>query len=86
VTQVVLFARRCERVFDPEATSALGAAYENATAKLSCGRYPSAAVLEIIAKRIITIASMGERDPERLCISALTSIGLHERPEAAGLI
>jgi hypothetical protein len=79
MTQVILFVRRCEKVFGPEATSALSTAYENASAKLSCDCYPSAAVLEIVAKRIITIASMGERDPKRLCLSALASIGLHER-------
>ena len=37
------------------------------------------ATSEIIAKRIIAIARTGERDPDRLCDSALASIGLSKQ-------
>jgi hypothetical protein len=35
---------------------------------------------EIIAKRIIKLASKGERDPDRLCEQALKSFGFGESP------
>ena len=33
-------------------------------------------VREVIAKRVIEIAGRGERDPDKMCEAALTSLGL----------
>jgi hypothetical protein len=49
-------------------------AYEKGTDQFQGDRY--ADLREIIAKRIIVTALRGERDPERLCSSALASIDL----------
>ncbi len=53
-------------VFGPEATAAMGEAYEAALAS-----QPNA-VPEAIAGRIIAAARTGERDPVRLRVAALT--------------
>ena len=52
-------------MFDPEAIAVLTAAYQKAID----GK--SASVHGIIAKRIIELASEGERDPDKLCHGAL---------------
>ena len=52
-------------VFDPEALAVLTAAYEKAD------REQASSLHETIAKRIIELASEGERDPDRLCHGAL---------------
>jgi hypothetical protein len=59
--------------FDPETTAALAIAYEKATNRFRGDHYT--ALREIIAKRIIAAAQTGERNPNRLCRSALASIG-----------
>jgi hypothetical protein len=61
--------------FDPEATRLLGQAYDLACSELHDDGQP-AVVKEIIAKRIIELASDGERDPIKLSKVALTSLGL----------
>jgi len=61
------------QVFDPDATVALGMAYERAIGELHACHQPEF-VRGIIAKGIIAAAMRGERDPERLCESALASI------------
>jgi hypothetical protein len=52
-------------IFDPEAIAVLAIAFEKAID----GQPIS--VHEIVAKRIIGLASEGERDPDRLCHGAL---------------
>jgi hypothetical protein len=52
-------------VFGPEATAALALAYRKAI------EGQPLAVHEIIAKRILELASEGERDPDKLCHGAL---------------
>ena len=52
-------------VFDPDALAVLTAAFEKAVQE-QAGSLP-----ETIAKRIIQLASEGERDPDRLCQGAL---------------
>ena len=52
-------------VFDPDALAVLTAAYEKAV------RGQAGSLHETIAKRIIQLASEGERDPDRLCHGAL---------------
>jgi hypothetical protein len=62
--------------FDPETQTVLAIAYQKATDRFRGNRY--ADLREIIAKRIIAVAQTGERDPSRLCRSALSSIGFTE--------
>jgi len=69
-----------DNVFDPEATAALGTAYERAIGELHAGSLPEF-VREIIAKDILAGAMRGERDPDRLCKSALAAIGIRDRDE-----
>ena len=58
--------------FDPE--TILEAAYEKARRSLHDKGQP-ALVQEIIAQRIIAAAQTGERNPEKLCETALTALG-----------
>lgn len=74
MAQILHFIRP-DNAFDPETTALLSAAYDKAIAALHDRGQPEI-VREIIAKRIIALASKGERDPERLCAAALTAIGL----------
>jgi hypothetical protein len=61
-----------DSVFGPDATQAIGAAFEMGAAfekacqTLRDGGQPDIAK-EVIAKRIIALAQEGERDPDRLC-------------------
>jgi len=66
------------RVYDPELTRLMQSAYEKARAALHDKGQP-AVVEEIIAKRIVDIASTGERDPERLASKALEALGVQPR-------
>lgn len=61
--------------FDPETTAVLGAAFDKAMADLHDTGQPEI-VKEAIAKRIITLAAKGERDPERLRVAALAALGV----------
>lgn len=59
--------------FDNVTSAILDAAYGRAIAELH-DRGPDS-VREAIAKRILTLASAGERDPNRLCDKALVAVG-----------
>jgi hypothetical protein len=59
--------------FDQVTTAILDAAYGCAITELH-DRGPDS-VREAIAKRILTLASAGERDPNRLCDKALIAVG-----------
>lgn len=61
--------------FDPETTAVLGAAFDEALAALDDTGQPEL-VKEAIAKRIILLASKGERDPDRLCAAALAALNV----------
>jgi hypothetical protein len=61
--------------FDSEVTALVVAAYDRAIFGLH-DKGQSAAVREIIAKRIIKLAAAGERDPDKLCHAALESFGI----------
>lgn len=63
-----------EHAFDAEGTAILVSAYEQAIRSLGDSGQPDL-VREIIAKKIIAAAMQGERDPTRLCASALEGIG-----------
>jgi len=58
--------------FDPEIAATLGAAYDEAVARLL--NQPDI-VRETIAKRIVALAAKGERDAHALCDKALIAEG-----------
>jgi hypothetical protein len=58
-------------VFEPEATAAMGEAFDAACKELNCTGQPEV-VRELVAKRIIAAASKGELDPVRLRTAALS--------------
>ena len=63
--------------FDDAATLAMGEAFDNACKSLrNFGTARTAR--EMIAKRIITAAKNGERDPARLCEQALITFGIED--------
>jgi hypothetical protein len=64
-----------ENAFSPEDTIAMGRAYDLATRSLFDTGQPQV-VQEVIAKRIVGFAESGERDPRRLAILALRSLGI----------
>ena len=63
-----------ETAFDPETVKTLGAAFEKARKALHDTGQP-AIVNEIIARRIISLFYLFERDPDRLCAGALQNQG-----------
>ena len=77
--QVIPFNIPDSRSFDPETTALVVRAYDRACAELHDGGQPPV-VREVIAKRLIEIASRGERDPERLWRATLASLGLATKP------
>ena len=64
--------------FDSEVTAAMGEAFNLACESLHDGGQPEI-VRDTIARQIIKVAGTGERDPKRLCASALEAFGI-ERP------
>ena len=70
--QVLQFSRR-NRGFDAEATAALIAAYESAVAAIARSGQPHN-LCEVAARRIIAMASKGERNPDRQCAAALATV------------
>jgi hypothetical protein len=63
--------------FDDTATSAMGEAFDKACKSLrSFGT--ACTVREIIAKRIVAVATNGERDPARLHQQALIPFGIED--------
>lgn len=62
--------------FDSETTAVLGAAFDKAMADLHDTGQPEI-VKEAMAKRMITLAAKGERNPERLRAAALAALGVH---------
>ena len=63
-----------EGVFDPEAVKAMTTAFDDAlrTLKLVDRSDP---IIEIVARKIVEVARLGERDPARLCELALKHLG-----------
>jgi hypothetical protein len=62
-------------VFGPEATAAMGKAFDAACEELHCTSQPEA-VRELIATLVIAAASQGELDPIRLRMVALTGFAI----------
>jgi len=65
---------RDQNVFDPDATAAMSAAFDEACAKLKL-KLDATREREAVAIRIIELARRGERDPARLSISVLRDAG-----------
>jgi hypothetical protein len=61
--------------FDNEVAAVLVAAYDKAVFSLEDKGQPGL-VREIIAKRIIALAAAGERNSDKLCETALVSLGI----------
>jgi hypothetical protein len=64
--------------YDPDAVRAMSLAYEAALMQLHDRGQP-AIVREVIARRIIELAAIGERRPERLCATVLSELGVTSR-------
>ena len=79
MTSIVRFIKETElgSVFDDQATKAMGEAFD-AACKVLDESGQSSVIYEAFARCIIEIAKSGERDPQRLRDSALTSVG-HKR-------
>jgi hypothetical protein len=69
----VLRFRRRDKGFDTEATAVLVRAYERAAAAIEQGAQPQS-MYEVAARRIIAMASKGERNADRLCAAALATV------------
>lgn len=63
--------------FDPEAVAAMTAAYDGSLAdlRMADSTHPLA---ELLAKAIITIASTGERSPDKIKERALNVLGVRK--------
>jgi hypothetical protein len=79
--QVLHFCRR-HQGFDAEATAALIRAYESAIAEIARSGQPQD-LCEVAARRIIAMASTGERNPHRLCAAALATVARSARLQSA---
>lgn len=81
--QTLPFCRR-EKAFDPDTTTLLIAAYERAIVVIERRDHPRV-MRQVAARRIIALASKGEREPDRLCAAALATIAdaIARMPEPA---
>lgn len=64
-----------EAVFEPEAVERMTAAYERALKVLQLTDRTDP-ITELVARKIIEIAEVGERDVDRLCQRALEALGI----------
>jgi hypothetical protein len=69
--------------FGPEATAAMGEAFDAACEELRCTSQPEA-IRELIARLIISAASRGELDPIRLRMVAMARSPLKRHPPRIG--
>ena len=63
-----------ESVFEPEAIERMTTAYEQALKVLQLTDRQDP-ITELVARKIIAFAEMGETDPDRLCQRALNALG-----------
>jgi len=78
----VLQFRRRDKGFDTEVTAVLIAAYERAVAAIEQSGRPHG-LCEVAARRIIALASKGERNADRLCAAALATVSKSATSSAA---
>ena len=60
--------------FDPDTIEIMSAAYEGACKALGLADR-SDPLTQLVAKKIIGLATRGERDPERICAEVLRAFG-----------
>jgi hypothetical protein len=72
------FIRRAGAVFDDDVTRIMGEAFDEARRELHDTGQPSI-VYEVVAKRIIEAAKIGERDPVRLRNAGLVALGFDDK-------
>lgn len=60
-------------VFDDDTTRLMGQAFDSAVMSLG-EKFQPQVIQEIIARRIVTAARKGERDPGRLCDAAIGAV------------
>jgi hypothetical protein len=77
VASILPFLKPSDGSFDDQATRVMGEAFDSARERLHSAGQPQI-VFEIIAARIISAASKGERDPIRLRNAGLTGLP-HDR-------
>ena len=63
-----------ESVFEPEAIERMTVAYEHALKVLQLTDR-NVSITELVARKIIEFAELGERDADRLCERALEALG-----------
>ena len=78
MAQILPFPWRHD-VFEPDATSAMGLAFDKAIAIIDPPAESRIVVRELIAKRIIRTARKGQLDREQLCRSAVSGIPIRGR-------
>ena len=61
--------------YDPDTIRVMAEAYEKVLVELHDGGQPNV-VREVIAKRIVELIAIGERDPQQLCATVLSELGL----------
>jgi hypothetical protein len=79
VASILPFIRKAGAVFDDRVTQVMGEAFDSACH--DTGQPPI--VYEVIAKRIIDAAKVGERDLVRLRNAGLTALGFNDDDKAA---
>jgi hypothetical protein len=68
-------------VFGPDDLKVMTAAFEAALLKLGLSNRQDR-VTELVARKVISLAKQGERDPERLCDGAVSSFSGDESASA----
>jgi hypothetical protein len=63
-----------ESAFEPESVERLAEAFDAACLELGLAQRPNDPLREMVARQIIEVAKLGERDPQRLCDLALAAI------------
>jgi hypothetical protein len=81
--QVAIYRLLQGAVFDDHDVKAMTRAYEDALLQLKLTNRNDP-VTEIVARKIVELAQSGERDPERLCLTALAAVAGVDRPVAGG--
>jgi hypothetical protein len=76
VADILLFLK--ERPFDAEVVGIITHAFDAALRELPDTGQP-ALMMEVVANRIIDLASIGERDPQQIARRALQELGVQLR-------
>jgi hypothetical protein len=81
MASILPFIQKAGAVFDDRATQIMGEAFDGACKELHDSGQPPI-VYEVIARRIIDAARVGERDLVRLRNAGLTALGFDDDREA----